>query len=115
MWGGGFRWHISVAAPFVWRCLNGSTIAPFPHPAHRTGQADFPHPACMGLCFSRRHQPISVVLCHSILLFDLRRKHSLVPTHYLHRRRAPRRATTALLFLRLALVPNGRERPARPL
>jgi hypothetical protein len=23
----------------------GSTIAPFPHPAHRTGQADFPHPA----------------------------------------------------------------------
>src|SRR5258706_14186194 len=25
--------------------LNGSTIAPFPHPAHRTGQADFPHPA----------------------------------------------------------------------
>src|SRR5437867_1657572 len=36
---------ISVAAPFVWRCLSGSTIAPFPHPAHRTGQADFPHPA----------------------------------------------------------------------
>src|SRR5437879_13305797 len=36
---------ISVAAPFVWRCLSGSTMAPFPHPAHRTGQADFPHPA----------------------------------------------------------------------
>src|SRR6266481_414066 len=31
--------------PFVWRCLSGSTMAPFPHPAHRTGQADFPHPA----------------------------------------------------------------------
>jgi hypothetical protein len=29
----------------VWRCLNGSTMAPFPHPAHRTGQADLPHPA----------------------------------------------------------------------
>src|SRR6267378_671930 len=29
----------------VWRCLSGSTMAPFPHPAHRTGQADFPHPA----------------------------------------------------------------------
>src|SRR5260370_35159622 len=33
------------SAPFVWRCLSGSTVAPFPHPAHRTGRADFPHPA----------------------------------------------------------------------
>ena len=31
--------------PFVRRCLNGFTMAPFPHPAHRTEQADFPHPA----------------------------------------------------------------------
>ena len=45
MWRGGCRLNISVAAPFVWRCLNGSTMAPFPHPAHRTGQADLPHPA----------------------------------------------------------------------
>src|SRR5450830_705055 len=45
MWRGGFRQNISVAASFVWRCLNGSTMAPFPHPAHRTGQADLPHPA----------------------------------------------------------------------
>src|ERR1700687_1268475 len=45
MWRGGVRENISVSAPFVWRCLNGSTMAPFPHPAHRTGQADFPHPA----------------------------------------------------------------------
>src|SRR5882672_5769116 len=37
--------NISVAAPFVRRCLTGSTMAPFSHPAHRTGQADFPHPA----------------------------------------------------------------------
>src|SRR3984893_16321534 len=37
--------NISVAAPFVWRCLNSSTMAPFPHPAHRTGHADLPHPA----------------------------------------------------------------------
>jgi hypothetical protein len=29
----------------VWRCLSGSTLTPFPHPAHRTGQADLPHPA----------------------------------------------------------------------
>jgi hypothetical protein len=45
MWRGGCRPNISVAAPFVWRCLTGSTVAPFPHPAHRTGRADFPHPA----------------------------------------------------------------------
>jgi hypothetical protein len=37
--------NISVAAPFVRRCLTGSAMAPFSHPAHRTGQADFPHPA----------------------------------------------------------------------
>src|SRR5712671_2877002 len=45
MWRGGCRSNISVAAPFVWRCLSSSAMAPFPHPAHRTGQADFPHPA----------------------------------------------------------------------
>src|SRR5258707_1291172 len=45
MWRGGCRSNISVAASFVWRCLTGSAMAPFPHPAHRTGQADFPHPA----------------------------------------------------------------------
>ena len=27
--------NISVPASFVWRCLTGSTMAPFPHPAHR--------------------------------------------------------------------------------
>ena len=45
MWRGGFRPNISVAASFVWRCLSGSTMTPFPHPAHRTGHADLPHPA----------------------------------------------------------------------
>jgi len=45
MWRGGCRLNIAVAASFVWRCLSGSTMTPFPHPAHRTGQADFPHPA----------------------------------------------------------------------
>ena len=45
MWRGGCRLNISVSAPFVRRCLSGSTVTPFPHPAHRTGQADFPHPA----------------------------------------------------------------------
>src|SRR3954447_10791389 len=45
MWRGGGRLGISVSAPFVWRCLTGATLAPFPHPAHRTGRADFPHPA----------------------------------------------------------------------
>src|ERR1700756_1557446 len=45
MWRGGFRLHISVAASFVWRCLSGVAVTPFPHPARRTGQADLPHPA----------------------------------------------------------------------
>ena len=45
VWRGGCRSNISVAAPFVWRCLTGSTLAPSPHPAHRTGHADLPHPA----------------------------------------------------------------------
>jgi hypothetical protein len=36
MWRGCFRPNISVAASFVWRCLSGSTVTPFPHPAHRT-------------------------------------------------------------------------------
>jgi len=36
---------LSVAAPFVWRCPSNLAVAPFPHPAHRTGHADLPHPA----------------------------------------------------------------------
>jgi hypothetical protein len=38
MWRGGFRSNLSVAASFVWRCLTGSAMAPFPHPAHRSGR-----------------------------------------------------------------------------
>src|SRR4029077_12123035 len=51
MWRGGCRSNLSVAASFVWRCLSSSTMAPFPHPAHRTGHADLPHPA-LGQDFS---------------------------------------------------------------
>jgi hypothetical protein len=45
VWRGDCRSNISVSAPFVWRCLTGSPVAPFPHPAHRTGHAELPHPA----------------------------------------------------------------------
>jgi len=31
VWRGGFRLSMRVAAPFVWRCLSGSTVTPFPH------------------------------------------------------------------------------------
>jgi hypothetical protein len=41
----GLRRNSQFAAPFVWRCLSGSAVDPFPHPPHRTGRADFPHPA----------------------------------------------------------------------
>jgi hypothetical protein len=40
-----FRHGLSVAAPFVWRCLISLATTPSPHPARRTGHADFPHPA----------------------------------------------------------------------
>ena len=45
MWRGGCRCGLSVAGPFVGRCLTSRTMLPFPHPAHRTGQAYFRHPA----------------------------------------------------------------------
>jgi len=45
VWRGDCRSNISVPAPFVCRCLTGSTLAPFPHLAHRTGHAELPHPA----------------------------------------------------------------------
>ncbi len=34
-WRGGVRSGMSVSPSFVWRCLSGSTIAPFPLPSHR--------------------------------------------------------------------------------
>jgi hypothetical protein len=49
MWSRGvarwFRWDLSVADPFSCRCLTIPAMLPFPHPAHRTGRADLPHPA----------------------------------------------------------------------
>src|SRR6516162_8412955 len=36
---------------FVWRCLTGSTLAPFPHSAHRTGHADNSHRPAKTLAF----------------------------------------------------------------
>jgi transposase len=45
MWRGGGRFGISVAASFDRRCLTVRTVTPFPHPAHRTVRADFPHTA----------------------------------------------------------------------
>ena len=84
-----------------------------PRPPRRSVRAAFPHTACMGLSLSRRHYAISVVLGHSILLFDPRRKHSFVPTAYLHRRRAQRRSRTALLQRCRRLVLDGREHGGR--
>ena len=34
-----------LSPPLVRRCPNTFSLSPFPHPAHRTGHADFPHPA----------------------------------------------------------------------
>lgn len=56
MWRGSGRFGLSVAAPFVWRCPSNLAITPFPHPPHRTGQADFPHPA-LGQDITPSHAP----------------------------------------------------------
>ena len=45
MWRGSGRLGLSVAARFLWRCPRNLAVIPSPHPAHRTGRADFPHPA----------------------------------------------------------------------
>src|SRR5271170_6173117 len=55
---------MSVPAPFVWRCLSGSTVAPFPHPAHRWGRG-----------LARRFRPKFVFPVGS--LFRLRVSHHL--------------------------------------
>src|SRR5258706_5708067 len=54
-----FRWSLSVADPFVSRCLTSSAVLPFPHPAHRTGRADLPHPA-LGEDSRNRRKPLHV-------------------------------------------------------
>ncbi len=54
-----FRWSLSVADPFVCRCLTSSAMLPFPHPAHRTGRADLPHPA-LGEDSRNRRKPLHV-------------------------------------------------------
>src|SRR5438132_11705745 len=44
MWRGGLGAAYLLPALFC-RCLIGLAMLPFPHPAHRTGCADFPLPA----------------------------------------------------------------------
>src|SRR6266852_1077282 len=48
---------VTLGQACVWRCLSGSTIAPFPHPAHRTGHADLSGSAAIaGFCPDRTHR-----------------------------------------------------------
>ena len=54
-----FRLSLSVADSFVCRCLTSSAMLPFPHPAHRTGRADLPHPA-LGEDSRNRQGPLHV-------------------------------------------------------
>src|SRR5260370_23326464 len=39
------RCDLSVSPRFRWECLTSRTVSPFPHSAHQTGLAVFPHPA----------------------------------------------------------------------
>src|SRR5277367_5072487 len=110
---GGCRLNISVAASFVWRCLSGSAMTPFSHPAHRTATCGSPTSGLYGAFFVKGYHAIFVFLCQSILLFDPRREHTSAPTAYFHRRRAQRRSRTALLQRRRRLVLDGREHGGR--
>jgi hypothetical protein len=64
-WRGGLgrSWFSLLARPFVCECHNISTMLRFHTPAHRTGRADFPHPALRLASFTstRRLCLISVV------------------------------------------------------
>lgn len=55
MWRGSGRFGLSVAAPFVWRARVTVALAPFPHPAQRTGRADLPHPQSNGHTVRKYH------------------------------------------------------------
>jgi len=82
------------------------------HPPHRSGQARFEHPACMGLSLSRGITPfLSSLSFHSFV--RPRCEHSSAPTAYFHRRRAQRQSRTALLQRRRRLVLDGREHGGR--
>src|SRR6202048_3726020 len=88
-------------------------MAPFSHPAHRTGQAAFPHPACMGLSLSRGRHANLVVLY--IPFFCSTRAASPLPSrpHISIAVAARRRSRTALLQRRRRLVLDGREHGGR--
>ena len=45
VWRSGLGGAYLLPTTFVSRCLTSSAMLPFPHPAHRTGRADLPHPA----------------------------------------------------------------------
>ena len=54
MWRGGCRSDISVSAPFVWRCLSGSTMTPFPTSRSSNRTCRFPASG----------SPIGFIACH---------------------------------------------------
>jgi len=45
VWRGGVGEAYPLADPFVGRCLTSLAVPLIPHPAHRTGRAERPHPA----------------------------------------------------------------------
>ena len=51
-WRGGVGEAYPLAGSFVCRCLTSAAVLRFHIPAHRTGQAGFPHPA-LGEGFTR--------------------------------------------------------------
>src|SRR6478672_9783758 len=82
---GGFRSTISVAAPFVWRCLARSPVAPVSTP---TGSPEavarprfpqnvacgFPAPTLFGSCFTALRCYLFKFRFHGQLIFSLNRR-----------------------------------------
>ena len=126
MWRGGCRLNIAVAASFVWRCLSGSTVTPFPHPAHRTGQCRFPASgsrtrphafafACNAICSSEHSSeligcPISRSLTTYCVCLELRSLPSTGITRlqrYYEPLRHPRAPGLSLAGVRLVIADHA--------
>jgi hypothetical protein len=101
MWRGGSRFGMSVAAPFVWRCPSNLAVAPFPHPAHRTGHADCPHPA-LGQAFRRVELSPTGKRRHSTAHL---KNGSFTESRVFHSASKQGIRTMSLVFLTLCVIP----------
>ena len=97
------------SAPFVWWCLNCPSMTPFPHPAHRTGRADFPHPA---LGQGSKLAPVTRSAAPDVDRSSRSYPHSPRPCHFLRRLEPGLLSSTGITRLPRYYKPI--RHPARP-